>query len=509
MIYTLTFNKKRFHKSKKGVKPMRAIMILFDTLNRNYLPNYGNAWVHAPNFKRLADHCVTFDNFYAGSMPCMPARRELHTGKYNFPFRGWGPLEPFDFSVFETLKENGIYTHLVTDHDHYFEDGGATYHNRYTTWEGFRGQEGDRWVPQDLALTNQCPHPLNKTGISVTQHYANRTRQRTEAEMSSVRTASAGIEYLKAHGAKDNFCLQIECFDPHEPFYAPQKYRDLYHCLDEGGIINWPAYQAIEAEKNQDSLAKLHKEYAALISMCDAQLGKILDVMDELDMWKDTLLIVNTDHGFLLGEHDYIGKNFPPAYQELAQLPFFIHDPRSSWAEKRCDKLAQTVDIAPTLLDFFGVGIPKNMEGKSLLNILEKKTTNHETILFGVYGGHLCIFDGRYLYMRSDQKDKPLYAYTLMPTNMRGYFKKNELKAMELFSGNKFTNGLPCLKIPVEYFRFSSEYGNLLFNISEDPYQQKKINDPDLESNMIQKLVKFLKSIDATKDIFERYDLPL
>ncbi|CCP26559.1 Sulfatase (fragment) [Tepidanaerobacter acetatoxydans Re1] len=319
---------------------MRAVIVIFDTLNRCYLPNYGNTWVYAPNFKRLANQCATFENFYAGSMPCMPARRELHTGRYNFPFRGWGPLEPFDFSVFEELKTNGVYTHLITDHDHYFEDGGATYHNRYTTWEAFRGQEGDRWVPQDLAIPNLYLHPLNKKGISVKQHFANRTRMQTEDMMSTVRTINAGVDYLKAHKDTDQFCLQIECFDPHEPFYAPQKYRNIYRCLDEDGIFNWPAYQRINVKENCDEIVKVQKEYAALLSMCDMQLGKILDVIDEQDMWKDTLLIVTTDHGFLLGEHGFIGKNIFPPYEELVHIPFFIHDPRHSWDGKRYNALA-------------------------------------------------------------------------------------------------------------------------------------------------------------------------
>ena len=124
---------------------MKAIMVMFDTLNRRMLPPYGCDWVHAPNFQRLADRAVTFDNCYAGSMPCMPARRELHTGRYNFLHRSWGPLEPFDESLPEILKENGVYTHLASDHQHYWEDGGATYHTRYNSWEFSRGQEGDPW----------------------------------------------------------------------------------------------------------------------------------------------------------------------------------------------------------------------------------------------------------------------------------------------------------------------------------------------------------------------------
>lgn len=76
-------------------------------------------------------------------MPCMPARRELHTGRYNFLHRGWSPLEPFDDSMPEILKKNGIHTRTVTDHKHYWRDGGATYHSRYSTYEFIRGQEGD------------------------------------------------------------------------------------------------------------------------------------------------------------------------------------------------------------------------------------------------------------------------------------------------------------------------------------------------------------------------------
>ena len=75
---------------------MKAIMVMFDSLNRRMLPPYGCDWVHAPNFQRLAERSVTFENCYAGSMACMPARRELHTGRYNFLHRSWGPLEPFD-----------------------------------------------------------------------------------------------------------------------------------------------------------------------------------------------------------------------------------------------------------------------------------------------------------------------------------------------------------------------------------------------------------------------------
>ena len=85
-------------------------------MNKRFLPTYNpECDTIAPNFTRLAEHAAVFDNSYVGSMPCIPARRELHTGRYNFLHREWGPLEPFDDSMPELLKKNGTYTHLISD----------------------------------------------------------------------------------------------------------------------------------------------------------------------------------------------------------------------------------------------------------------------------------------------------------------------------------------------------------------------------------------------------------
>ena len=84
---------------------MKAVMVMYDSLRRMDLPSYGGKEIELPNFKRLAEHTVVFDNSYVCSMPCMPARREIHTGRANFLHRSWGPLEPFDDSMPEILKD--------------------------------------------------------------------------------------------------------------------------------------------------------------------------------------------------------------------------------------------------------------------------------------------------------------------------------------------------------------------------------------------------------------------
>ena len=74
---------------------MKAVMLMFDSLNRGMLAPYGCDWTKTPNFARLAERTVRFDQCYAGSLPCMPARRELHTGRYNFLHRSWGRWSRF------------------------------------------------------------------------------------------------------------------------------------------------------------------------------------------------------------------------------------------------------------------------------------------------------------------------------------------------------------------------------------------------------------------------------
>ena len=347
---------------------MKAIMVMFDSLNRHLLPPYGGDWIHAPNFHRLAQRTVTFDASYVCSMPCMPARREIHTGRPNFLHRSWGPLEPFDDSMPELLKNAGIYTHLATDHYHYFEEGGGNYHTRYNTWEFFRGQEGDPWIGQ-VANRQRWPDPTGqRKGFWWEQDQVNRSFMTREEQQPQPQTFGAGLDFIRRNAGADNWFLQIETFDPHEPFFTQRKYKDLYaehYRQYKGPHFDWPPYGKVEQAR--ELVEHCRHEYAALVSMCDNYLGQVLDLMDQHDLWKDTLLIVNTDHGFLLGEHDCWAKIVMPWYEELARTPLFIWDPRvPNSAGQRRQSLVQTYDLAPTLLEFFGVPATKDMLGQPL-----------------------------------------------------------------------------------------------------------------------------------------------
>ena len=481
---------------------MKAVMVMFDSLNRHMLPPYACEWVHAPNYRRLAERTVTFDHAYVGSMPCMPARRELHTGRYNFLHRSWGPLEPFDDSMPEILKANGVYTHLSTDHYHYWEDGGCTYHPRYSSFEFFRGQEGDLWQgvvrPPDMPghLGNAQPHDI-----------LNREYMDREERQPQHCTFQNGLEFIRRNHADDNWFLHIETFDPHEPYFTQQQYKGLYPHDYDGPLFDWPKYGPVT--ETPEEVQHCRYENAALVSMCDAHLGKVLDLLDQCDLWEDTMLIVNTDHGFLLGEHDLWAKCVMPFFGEIAHTPLFIWDPRCGRAGEHCPALVQTIDLPATILEFFGVDLPDDMQGVPLRETVASDAPVRDAALFGIHGGHVNVTDGRYVYMRAPARDdnQPLYNYTLMATHMRGPFRPEELTGLEIAGPFSFTKDCQLVKCPGNPWFNVREFGTLLFDLENDPGEQHPLDDPAVEQQMIDHLVQLMKWNDAPPEQFERLGL--
>lgn len=105
---------------------MRTILVLMDSLNRRFLKAYNPIGEGiTPNIDAFSRESVIFDNHFIGSAPCMPARRDIMTGRMQFLERNWGGIEPFDITLPEELRKHGIFTHITTDHQHYFEIGAS------------------------------------------------------------------------------------------------------------------------------------------------------------------------------------------------------------------------------------------------------------------------------------------------------------------------------------------------------------------------------------------------
>ncbi len=243
---------------------------------------------------------------------------------------------------------------------------------------------------------------MSSTGTSSTP----RRNSRSPAASSTRRNSSTTTAKHKT------WFLQLECFDPHEPFFAAARFREGLETGYQGPVLDWPRY----GRPSLDGLEarELRANYLALVRMCDLYLGRLLDRFDADDLWRDTALIVSTDHGLLLGEHEFWGKNRPPFFNEVAHIPLFIHYPGGAAAQgQRRRALTQTTDLMPTVLDAFGIAVPPEVRGASLLPVLHRDQAAREACIYGQFGGSVNVTDGRHSYFRYPAPDNGEQAFSL------------------------------------------------------------------------------------------------
>lgn len=483
---------------------MKAIFVLLDSLNRNYLPIYGNDWVRAPNITRLANSGVVHDNHWLGSAPCMPARRDIMTGRLNFLERPWGAIEPFDVPFPGLLRKAGIRSHMETDHYHYFHVGGENYHTQFDTYQFHRGQENDCW--QSRARPPGEPEHLGRW----TEQYAlNAERFTSAAEFPTPKTFLGAVDWLQRNEGADDFLLWVEGFDPHEPFDCPQVYVDQYGDDWSGPLNLWTGYD--RAEGGEDAIRHLRRRYAGTLSMADEYLGRLLDELERQGIFEETLIILTTDHGHLIGEHGCTGKNRWHAWNELSNLPFVAKLPGNRHAGQRRAQLTQNIDVMPTLLDYFGIECPHAIHGESLRGVFENDAAvAREAVLYGWFGMPVNVTDGSYTYMRAAARadNAPLFMHYQVPTS----YHFHSLPGAGMFRDAEFGNFLPYTDMPVVRARSGMRRTDIvadsqLFHLGNDPGQTRNLVGKPAEARYVELLRRTMERVDAPPSQFERLGL--
>ncbi|WP_031477012.1 sulfatase [Agathobaculum desmolans] len=509
---------------------MKALFILCDTLNRRMLSAYGGDDVAlTPNMDRLARRSVVFDNHWCGSAPCMPARRDIMTGRLNFLEKPWGAMEPFDQPLQSILsEEKNVHTHMFADHAHYVITGGENYVKGFTAWEVNRGQECDPiWTRACKDGIRPDTPPAGYKGSWTEAERENRTHFRTEYDYPSVKTMWHAAEWLEENHDEDNFFLWVEAFDPHEPFDCPKYYLDWYEKEGDydGPDFTHPSYGPNEF--TPEETAHLRRRCKALMTMTDRHLGEILDVMDKYHMWDDTMVVLTTDHGYHLGEHGYMAKNYMAPYNEVFHIPMMAAVP--GIAPGRCNAVTQNIDVLPTLMEYFGIQedvLQYPIHGKNLMPLLRGEANQvRDGALYGYFGKQVAWTDGKYTYIHAakDEANQPLYVYTAMPTVLRQVYGGNDALRTEDYGKIEMGRFLPWTEYPV--YRFPADiihWGNasqefvgrssynaetLLFDIETDYAQEHPIDDSALLAQCRAKLRECMQVCHAPEEQFERLGL--
>ncbi|HET7559687.1 MAG TPA: sulfatase [Limnochordia bacterium] len=366
---------------------MNVIVLVSDTLRRDHLPCYrekvtpprpelGAPYeIYAPHLTRFAQRSTVFDNAYTASFPTVPCRNDIMTGRYTFTYKPWSPLGDDETVLAEALNAAGYTTALFADTPHPFAPG-YNYQRGFQAWDLIRGQEGDRWKSAPHEIELPADEKKLRGGKRVTTQYLrNVSWRRSEEDYFPARTARAACEWLEANHRRP-FFLYVDTFDPHEPWDPPEHYVRRYMADYAGEKPIYPRYDVCDY-LSTDELRYLRALYAGEVSLVDHWLGYLLQRVEDFGLWDETLILFMADHGFYLGEHNYIGKSLItpdhqqglPLYPEVANVPFIVHLPGGQ-SGNRSGAYAQPVDVMPTALDFLGVEIPGSVQGRSLVPVL-------------------------------------------------------------------------------------------------------------------------------------------
>ncbi len=498
---------------------MKAIVVLMDSVNLRYLECYGNPWVKTPNLSRLAARATVFDRHFVGSAPCMPARHDLLTGRLEFLEHNWCGLQPYDYALPQALREHGVFSHMETDHYHYFHLGGENYPFVFDSWNFNRGQEHDTMAPR-LGAAGERPHYGNYD----IQYELNRATFGGEGGYPTPRTFAQAAAFVDAHHADDNWLMFVDAFDPHEPFDVPDDFAEDYGDSYSDRLYYWPRYDSTHGIP-PERLEHLRRQYAKTLTMADKWLGRLLDRVDAHGLWEDTLIVFTTDHGFLLGEKELLGKNYMPAYNEVYHIPLLIHLPGQTHSA-RSSALTQNIDLFPTILEHFGISpasCPDKLHGKSLMPLLRGRADHvRESAIYGMFGRQVNITDGHYTYFASAVRpdNAPLSLYTAMPTTINHFWDWAHVKDVRAIETGRFLKwtDYPVFRIPggetilsdVSH-RFDRRYEvvseNMLFDIDADYAQIINLCGGEEEARMRVLLRQALEEHDSPDEQYERLGL--
>ncbi len=462
---------------------MNVILILIDSLNRHYLSAYGPSAVATPNLDAFARRAWRMDNHFVGSLPCMPARREIFSGFKEMMWRPWGPLEPFDARLPKLLAAQGYSTAIVTDHYHYWEESANGYLQSFQSAETIRGQEIDFWKPP---VPDDEPIPKWVQNIEVwrpkrgRQYYANVKDFKDERDFFPAKVMGSAARWLRQNAGKKPFFLQVESFDVHEPFHIPEPYASMYGDGSSSDQFTlWPPYQDVDqlkaflARTTPEELAFIRAQYSGKLTMVDRWFGEVLNVFDELALWDNTAILVTTDHGHDLAERGAFGKQYPH-FDSHANIPLLIWHPDYPGNQQAITALTSTVDLFATILEIAGVPPMKPTHSRSIFPLLsDREDSSRQALLYGTFGQGVCCTDGEWTVFKSPERDQPLYYYSSLIFRS---LDAQEDPSAPVDQGFFIPAAhLPQWKLPTKYRPIT--YENFLFHRREDPAQTRNLWD--------------------------------
>jgi arylsulfatase A-like enzyme len=412
---------------ERGSHGCNVVLVVFDTLRKDALGSYEQlpSWgadfppIATPRLDAFAGEAVRFTKAYPESLPTLCARRALYTGQRTFPFHngnlhlkgdfkgapGWGPIPEDQHTLAEILADAGYRTALISDLYHQFKPS-KNFWRGFDQWTFIRGQEVDParsgpepsaeeldyWVPRELRDLRRLSDRSNGIRRGHAAWFSstiirNMYDHQRDEDWTSAQVMQHAARWLEENrdvrASGERVFLTVECFDPHEPWFVPRSYRELY---DPGDGREQVISPYAEVDLAPDLLRRTRANYAGLVTMVDRWFGHLVYALDSGGWLDDTIVIVTSDHGHSLQERRYIGKRGYPSEPEVIETPLLVRLPGAERAGDVCDAWVQHHDIAATILDAAAAAPPDPVDGQSFWSCLTERaggTRDHVVIGWG------------------------------------------------------------------------------------------------------------------------------
>ena len=362
---------------------MNIVFIVSDTFRYDNLSDSGPMPPRTPELDRFAERAVSLSRMYTASFPTIPHRTDLTSGRYGWPWYPWQDRRGSTTShAPELLRPAGYVSQLIADCPHLFPHAiNVGFDGAYNV----RGQEGDTYF---LRMNHPIEHAMPPEKTRSDPHFQGRNlpdlakwtnrRWYLEEDRFPPRTAGMAVEWLEENYRFEPFFLWVDFFDPHEPWDPPEYMVRRYDPDYTGAPMIHPNY-GLASDLSPEELRNLRAHYCAEVELTDRWIGRVLQKIDDLDLWKNTVVVFTSDHGMSIGEHNQTGKsNRHPAYSrrwpiypEIARVPCIIAAPGLAGGAT-VHAILQPPDILPTALDLAGVDAspPQPFHGRSFAPML-------------------------------------------------------------------------------------------------------------------------------------------
>ncbi len=335
---------------------MRTVFVALDTTRYDRLSCYGNARPTTPNIDKLAERGVIFKNAYASDVPTQPCftslfsgRRGVKTGIVTHGQAEETILEPRVPFFPEVLASEGVQTAAV-----------STLYS-FSSWfaRGF-------------------------------QHYMRPKYAASVQKVIADDINELALPWLRAYGQKD-FFLFLHYWDPHTPYHLiPDRYWNIFYNGDPYDPENrslepnkeiaawwnfkrWAVHALGDGTREVTDIEYVLARHDACIRYVDEKVGEVVEVLEEMKVLDDTLFIFFSDHGEAFTEHD-CAIDHVSCYEEVCHVPLVFSHSSLASGGREVDSLVQMIDVAPTLLEWFGVPVPEQYQGRSLWPVIREET---------------------------------------------------------------------------------------------------------------------------------------